>query len=101
MHDPRKCQAMPGGERILDNFDAAPAGCGSLVRRKHLERQFSVAQRMGRQQLRDPFHVPRRSRTPAPLLHEGVRSLVQQQVATIISRGLFIQPKLTAPLIAV
>ena len=81
---------------VLDDADSGPVRRFLSGARRIPADQFPVLPAVGPQQFSHAFHVPRRSATAKPPIHETMHAFVQQQVPPIVRRRLLKQPQLIA-----
>jgi hypothetical protein len=100
-HDIEERPPFSGSFIVLDHLDAAPVENLFAIGGHDGEGQLAILPAMRRQQFRHAFHIPGGAGAPEPTKHEGVRPFVQEQMASIVGAGLFIDPDLRANVVAI
>ena len=97
-HSLRKGDRPIGREGVANKLDTTEHGNFIAATRHDAEREPAgfFVEPVRRQQLGGAFHVPTRAAATQQCCHEGVRPLVKQQMPSVVSSWLVVEPQPTA-----
>ena len=82
-----------GGYGVGNHSCPSPHGNLFFIKREKSRFEPAVFIAMGTKKLGHAFHIPRRPAPAQKHVHKGVRSLVQQQMPSVIAARLLVQPE--------